>query len=356
MAIRLTKNDKKPPSMSNAPSLQNAEQDPTFGIDIADPGDLSEDLGGEKAQPEKRKKRRRHDDDDLEGRYMDSLNRCEVREDSKKQEERPTKRQKLGTEASLQTLPEVESESKSGESLGNVQGALHHEKPQHETLASSEKDASQENELQKASRTVFLANVSTETIKSNSSRKTLINHLESFVSSLPMREIAHKIESLRFRSTAFSSNGLRKKAAFVRKELMDSTTKSTNAYAVYSTLLAAKEAVIKLNGTVVLDRHLRVDGLAHPAKVDHRRCVFVGNLTFVDDETKINEGAGEGNQKPIRKGKEPADAEEGLWRLFSKAGSVENVRVIRDRSTRVGKGFAYVQFQVHHTNRKLFAL
>lgn len=354
MDVTLTKKATKSPSKSNAPFLQTAEQDETFGIDIADPGDLFEDLGDEKAKSGKRKKRRRHDDD-LEGRYMDKLNRSEVREDLKKQEERSTKRQKLGKEAPPQTLQEVESESKSGESLENVQGALHHEKPQHETQASSEKDARKEDELEKASRTVFLANVSTETIKSKSARKTLINHLESFVSTLPKWEIAHKVESLRFRSVAFSSNGLPKKAAFVRKELMDSTTKSTNAYAVYSTPLAAKEAVIKLNGTVVLDRHLRVDGLAHPAKVDHRRCVFVGNLTFVDDETKINEVADEENQKPIRKGKEPADAEEGLWRLFSKAGSVESVRVIRDRLTRVGKGFAYVQFKVLRHPIKYFS-
>lgn len=326
-------------SLPNAPALKNAEQAATAsGIDIANPGDLSEDLGGEKAKSGKRKKRRRDDDDDLEGRYINRLNHGEFREDLKKQEEMSTKRQKLLNEVSAQSLQELELESKSGEGLENVQG--------HETLASPEKDASQKDELEKASRTVFLANVSTETIKSKSARKALINHLESFVSTLPKWPIAHKIESLRFRSTAFSSNQLPKKAAFVRKELMESTTKSTNAYAVYSTPLAAKEAVIKLNGTVVLDRHLRVDGLAHPAKVDHRRCVFVGNLTFVDDETKINETADEENQKPIRKGKEPADAEEGLWRLFSKAGSVESVRVIRDRSTRVGKGFAYVQFKV----------
>lgn len=341
----MTKNATKPPSKSNASSLQTAEQDETLGIDILGPA-LSEDLGGKNVQLGKRKKRRRHDDDDLEGRYMDSLNRGEVREDMKNQDNRFAKKQKVGKESSLQNLQEVESESKSGDRLENVQGALHQDQLQHETMASSEKGVSQEDELEKATRTVFLANVSTETIKSKSARKTLINHLESFLSTLPARKIAHKIESLRFRSTAFSSNGLPKKAAFVRKELMDSTTKSTNAYAVYSTQLAAKEAVIKLNGTIVLERHLRVDGLAHPAKIDHRRCVFVGNLTFVDDETKMNEAAEEQNQKPIRKGKEPADAEEGLWRLFSKAGSVESVRVIRDRSTRVGKGFAYVQFQV----------
>ena len=42
----------------------------------------------------------------------------------------------------------------------------------------------------------------------------------------------------------------------------------------------------------------------------------------------------------------PADVEEGLWREFGKAGTVESVRVVRDGKTRVGKGFAYVQFTV----------
>lgn len=214
--------------------------------------------------------------------------------------------------------------------------------PQHESLSHSEQSL----EFEKASRTVFLGNVSTITIKSKTARATLINHLESFITSLPKGEITHKIESIRFRSIAFSNNGLPKKAAFAKKELMDSTTKSTNAYAIYTTQSAAKEAVAKLNGTVLFDRHLRVDGVAHPAKVDHRRCVFVGNLGFVDDESAINAAKDEEDNRKPRKARDPADAEEGLWRQFSKAGVVESVRVIRDKTTRVGKGFAYVQFRV----------
>ncbi|CCF38047.1 nucleolar protein 12, partial [Colletotrichum higginsianum] len=55
---------------------------------------------------------------------------------------------------------------------------------------------------------------------------------------------------------------------------MNETTKSANAYVVFSTPAAARKVCAELNGTIVLDRHLRVDSVAHPAPTDHRRCVF----------------------------------------------------------------------------------
>lgn len=51
-----------------------------------------------------------------------------------------------------------------------------------------------------------------------------------------------------------------------------------------------------------------------------KKSVFVGNLSF--------------------------DAqEEDLWNFFKDSGDIENVRIIRDKKTNLGKGFAYVQFQ-----------
>jgi nucleolar protein 12 len=187
-----------------------------------------------------------------------------------------------------------------------------------------------------------LGNVSTSAIKSKSAKNTLLNHLRSAIRDLPERKPAHKVESLRFRSTAFASGAGPKKAAFLKGELMDQTTHSTNAYVVYTTELAALRAAPKLNGTVVLDRHLRADSLAMPTKIEHRRCVFVGNLGFVDEETQDQTNDDGTPRRP--KAKVPADAEEGLWRAFSKVGKVESVRVVRDKETRIGKGFAYVQF------------
>jgi nucleolar protein 12 len=237
--------------------------------------------------------------------------------------------------------PDNGFESSQVEASMEIRTAFPDDVPLHESLAPS-KD---ETEIEKASRTVFLANVSTQAMSSKSAKKILLAHMSSFFPDIPAPadgKPAHKVESIRFRSTAYAGTSLPKKAAFAKKELMDATTKSTNAYVVYSNAFAAREAVKNLNGSMVLDRHLRVDGVAHPAKTDHRRCVFVGNLGFVDDESMLDQG-GENERKRSRI---PSDIEEGLWRQFGKAGTVESVRVVRDEKTRVGKGFAYVQFHV----------
>ena len=292
-----------------------------------------------------RKRKRGGIEDDLEGAYMQRLAREEAREEKKRRLEKAigARAPIVGTGEGQQDadMDEVESEPGTNDMITDVEED-DISVPQHESLAPSQKEV----ELEKASRTVFLANVSTSAIKSKTARKTLLDHLGSFIPSLTVHTPSHKVGSLRFRSTAFASSAVPKKAAYVKKELMDATTKSTNAYVVYTTPLAAREAAKRLNGTMVLDRHLRVDSVAHPAKQDHRRCVFVGNLGFVDDESSINAAADEESGKKPRKAKEPADIEEGLWRQFSRAGTVESVRVVRDKTTRVGKGFAYVQFQV----------
>ncbi len=214
----------------------------------------------------------------------------------------------------------------------------------HEALS---KDT-REDELEKGSRTVFLSNVSSEAVVSRKAKKSLLAHLSSVLdkSASPPQSIV----SLRFRSVPFSTAAMPKRAAYITKALMDATTKSTHAYAVFSAASAARLAVSTLNGSVVLDRHLRVDSVAHPSPTDQRRCVFVGNLGFVDDETVFNTKIGDDGKEQVeqrKRTKTPMDVEEGLWRTFGKhAGKVENVRVVRDPTTRVGKGIAYVQFYV----------
>ena len=311
--------------MEDEASEPKSEPEPTNNE--ADLARLKESaLNGTK---EKNKKRKRGGEEEIEDTYMRKLAREEEKEEEQRQKKRKTKKiaQQADEESEDQSAASSESEAEEEELIV----------PQHESLA--QQDGKDESEIEKAARTVFLGNVSTECINSKSAEKALKKHLESFIADLADNKPPHKIESIRFRSTAFAT-ALPKRAAFAKKEIMDSTTKSTNAYAVYTTKVAAREAVKRLNGSVLLNRHLHVDSVAHPAKVDHRRCVFVGNLPFVDDESQTPTAEGE---KP-KKNKPVSDAEEGLWVHFAKAGKIESVRVVRDAQTRVGKGFAYVQF------------
>jgi nucleolar protein 12 len=284
-----------------------------------------------------RKRRRIRQTEDLESAYMQRLAREETKEARQRQVVRGVQnghpQQNSDVRGDIEGSKQDESSASSEDDVLTV--------PKHETLVGL--DASVE--LSKAARTVFLGNVSTLAIKSKSARKVLLNHLASFLPDVRNHDPSPKVESLRFRSTAFASGVGPKKAAFAKKELMDDTTTSTNAYVVYSSEVAARAAAARLNGTVVLDRHLRADYAAHPSVIDHRRCIFVGNLSFVDKENVENANEADGGQLRRSKAKEPADAEEGLWRIFGRVGAVESVRVVRDKETRVGKGFAYVQFK-----------
>ncbi|KAJ8120167.1 hypothetical protein O1611_g10434 [Lasiodiplodia mahajangana] len=293
-----------------------------------------------KALRKDRKRKRRDDHDDLEEKYMRKIAEEEEREDRKEKRRKGEAGQTVETSAPLgdeKSEAEEADEDKEGSEDEDEESRLVHESLQ-------KPDEHVDLELDKANRTLFLGNVSIEAVTSSKAKKLLISHLEAPLSELDSKTGPHKIESIRFRSTPFSTGAKPKRAAFITKSVMSATTKSTNAYAVYSTPLASRAALKALNGSVVLDRHLRVDSVAHPSVVDNRRCVFVGNLGFVDDETVVNTNA-DGETVTKKRHKVPADTEEGLWRVFEEhAGKIESVRVPRDDKTRVGKGFAYVQF------------
>lgn len=297
--------------------------------DEEEAGDIVAELAAKVQGEERKQKRKRKQDEfhDLESKYFQKL----------ADDEPPaSKRQKPESEPADKTEDATAANEDPEDSDGDV--------PMHESLAQSK----QADEVDKANRTVFLSNVSTQAINSKTAKKTLMAHLSSVLDKTTTPPQA--LESLRFRSVAFATAAMPKRAAYITGAVMDATTHSSNAYAVYSTTAAARTAVNKLNGTTVLDRHLKVDSVAHPAQVAHRRCVFVGNLGFVDDETVLNVKVDEEGKEQTEKRKRtkvPMDVEEGLWRVFGQhAGKVESVRVVRDAHTRVGKGIAYVQFYV----------
>ncbi|GAB7342446.1 hypothetical protein MBLNU457_g0653t1 [Dothideomycetes sp. NU457] len=320
--------------------------------DVLQRSDHEEEVVQEKPA-HKRKRKDQHDD--LETEYMERLAKSREKDNAKlRKQEKETKGKAvdgLVGQEDAQTSDEEEDEDSAVEEDVDEDDIVSEDEdeddemmsppPQHESLKPEADE-----DMMKAQRTVFLANVASEAIKSKKAKKALLAHLSSFFPSMPKPkegEPTHAVESLRFRSTAFASS-VPKKAAFAKREIMDATTKSTNAYAVYTSNALAREAARKLNGTIVLDRHLRVDEVAHPAKTDHRRCIFVGNLGFVDDESNIDKANEQEGYRTNHGNKRPGDVEEGLWRTFGKCGTVESVRVVRDSKTRVGKGFAYVQF------------
>jgi nucleolar protein 12 len=321
--------------------------------DAADESDSEPTEEEQPTETQNRKRKRGAAGEDVEETYMRRIAK-EEEKDAEKRKSEYTKRQKQLAQAGSDDEDEdkddneeEEAEASDKESASESEEEDTAPAPVHESVAGTVKA----DEVEKSNRTVFLGNVSTEAIKSKTAKKTLLRHLASFCSDLPESTGPHKVESIRFRSVAFASGGgIPKRASFAKREILDETTPSTNAYAVYSTLQAARKAPAALNGSIVLDRHLRVDSLAHPAEIDHKRCVFVGNLSFIDSETP-EEDEKTGKKKKVRA---PADIEEGLWRIFNahtggkdkKAikKNVEFVRVIRDSTTRVGKGFAYVQF------------
>lgn len=45
---------------------------------------------------------------------------------------------------------------------------------------------------------------------------------------------------------------------------------------------------------------------------------------------------------------ETAAEEDELWKLFESCGNILDVRIIRDRKTGIGKGFAYINFEVFY--------
>lgn len=233
----------------------------------------------------------------------------ESEQTQKKKPRKVTKKKETTDENTSNSENESESES---ENVNDNEEKEQERKQEQETTTDQTKPAkkeSKENEEEKAQRTVFVGNVPKEVVSENT-KYTEFKNLFATMSN-------GKVESIRFRSIAFSEI-LPRKMAFKAHKLHESRN-SLNAYVVLDSPKSARRAQ-EMNGTVFSGNHLRVDSVAHPAQHDSKRCIFVGNLDFELDE-------------------------EPLWRHFSNCGKIEYVRIIRDSKTNMGKGFAYVQFE-----------
>lgn len=245
-------------------------------------------------QPKKKKAKKsaaeKDEHFDLEAKYLQKL----VSEEETKKEDDEKKEDEKKEEGD----EEYESDSDDEEQK---------EEPKEQSSSGAKIIDFKEAEIEKAERTIFVGNLHSKVITSKKDYKEFKAYFLK----------CGEIESIRFRSIAFNE-ALPRKVAFVQQKLHTSRD-SVNAYIVFKT----KESVpksLKLNGETLFDLHIRVDSIAHPAKVDNSRCIFVGNLDFEEKE-------------------------EELWKIFLACGEIESVRIVRDSKTNVGKGFGYVQFK-----------
>ncbi|KAF9267576.1 hypothetical protein L218DRAFT_696497 [Marasmius fiardii PR-910] len=139
----------------------------------------------------------------------------------------------------------------------------------------------------------------------------------------------------------------------------------------YEAARLAKEAC---DGTLFMDRVIRVDvaaksplaaavnveGRIVKTDVDPKKCVFVGNLDFEGKEEDVRaffEGVISAEKGPriVESAKEDDIEDEGQATTKPNAW-VKGVRIIRDKDTQLGKGFAYVQFVNHECVDEILAL
>lgn len=164
--------------------------------------------------------------------------------------------------------------------------------------------AREEEEVIKRKRTVFVGNLPV-----SCTRKTLQSLFRDKGS----------IESIRFRSVVREDPSMSRKVAAIQRKVHPKK-QSINAYVVFKDEDGVSKA-LERNGTEIeKDFHIRVDRVTDDSAHDHKRSVFVGNLSF-----EINELA--------------------FRRHFEGCGTVEAVRLVRDQNSGLGKGFGYVLFE-----------
>ena len=163
-------------------------------------------------------------------------------------------------------------------------------------------DNEEKEDPERLSRTIFVGNIPVTTTR---------KELKSFFIGYG------EIETVRLRSVPVAKPKYSRKLAIVKKEF-HSERNSMNAYVVFKNKSDTDKA-LKAKGLLFKDMHLRVD-TAVKKEVDNKLSVFVGNLPFNIQEEELREH-------------------------FSQCGDVDDVRIIRDKETGVGKGFGYISFE-----------
>ena len=198
----------------------------------------------------------------------------------------------------LSDLGDVEEEDEAAQSQEKKVIAANNRTAQVEYEDTKTRKADEE----KDKRTVFVGNLSVETKKAKL-KQIFSQH--------------GKVETVRFRCASRPDMKTTKKVAVIKQKFHEERN-NICAY-VRMTTVEEAEAACLLNGSIVDGLTIRVDLSLKNKSHDNKKSIFLGNLHF---KTK----------------------EEDVRKLFSKCGDIENVRLIRDATTGMGKGFGYVNF------------
>ncbi|KAE9022668.1 hypothetical protein PR002_g11923 [Phytophthora rubi] len=181
-------------------------------------------------------------------------------------------------------------------------------------------------EDEKANRTVFVGNVSLD-----ATQKDIKTHFS----------VCGKVDSVRLRhmpiaGCAVGEAGNQKLMMKVcaNKKILTTAKDNCNAYVIFVEE-SSVEAALKLNGSTLVHKKIRVDR-AKPV-IDARRSVFIGNVPFkcTDEQMMLFFAKRLQSEEP-----EP----------------IENVRLIRDRESGLGKGFGYLLLKTPALVAKTLAL
>ncbi len=157
----------------------------------------------------------------------------------------------------------------------------------------------------KQARTVFVGGIPTALVKGDK----LARHFAKY----------GRVESVRFRSIAMAkmSNPQMRRVGFYKGEFNEKV-ETCNGYVVFADQNSVPLALAD-NGRDDLAPGfpLRIDTVE--PTISHKKSVFVGNLPFAAQEREVREA-------------------------FVDCGPIEYVRIVRDKTTSLGRGYAYVCF------------
>ncbi|XP_067840215.1 RNA-binding protein 34 [Heptranchias perlo] len=127
------------------------------------------------------------------------------------------------------------------------------------------------------------------------------------------------IESVRFRSVARAEPNISRKLATIQRKVHPKRN-NMNVYIVFKKNSDAVKALRRNGCQIKAGFHIRVDLASKSNTHDHRRSIFLGNLSYEIREDEVRDH-------------------------FRECGAIESVRIVRDRESGMGKGFGYVLFQ-----------